>query len=78
MSVLFTLLFISLYPREKETLKSGTSYGGIMVASTEVGIIQSLSIRYDKAAAFLWVLGGGRNTFTVDRVRVVSGESGKE
>ena len=54
------------------------SYGGVVVASTEVGIIKSLSIRYDKADAFLWMLGGGRKTFSVDRVRVVSGESGKE
>ncbi|XP_076462116.1 pancreatic lipase-related protein 2-like [Babylonia areolata] len=62
---------------EKETLKTGTAYGGVVVASTEVGIIQTLSIRYNKASSwFSWFGGGGRDTFSVDRVHVVSGESG--
>nr|KAG5703235.1 hypothetical protein BaRGS_034146 [Batillaria attramentaria] len=64
--------------QKEQNLQSGAEYTGLVVAASEVGKLQSLTIRYNKARGWMWGLfGGGKDRITVDAVKVVSGENGK-
>ena len=60
-------------------LTATVDYVGVVVSSTEVGSVQSITVRYKKYGGFwgLSWLGGGRDYFSVDSVDVLSGESGR-
>ena len=70
---------LSFIREEDVDLTATVDYVGVVVSSTEVGSVQSITVRYKKYGGIwgLSWLGGSRDYFSVDSVDVLSGESGR-